>query len=343
MRRVGNPTLLFSMPPILYVILGIVISAGITYLICYYLPQQKIKQKNLQLDVEEERQKAKIEQLNTQRVQSEKEVANLESKKVQASEDLNNLSELTNRLRNDAKKNAETYYNDLVGKLKYKLQKDEEDIQKRYKSFKSEYDYEYSQMLDDYVFAFKQKSENLTAEQDNLVALINELRQKANSIVEVNKRAELEKSQKDFYRIVLPDEDIEEIRRLREVLPYLRDKEPLNKVIYKVYYEKPLMAMIGRVLGPVKKCGIYKITNLKDGKCYVGQSNNIQTRWVQHCKRGVGADPPTNNKLYPILYSIGIENFMFELVEECFPEQLNEREKYYQEVFHAQDYGYSIR
>ena len=154
--------------------------------------------------------------------------------------------------------------------MKYKLQKDEEDIQKRYKSFKSEYDYEYSQMLDDYVFAFKQKSENLTAEQDNLVALIDELRQKANSIVEVNKRAELEKSQKDFYRIVLPDEDIEEIRRLREVLPYLRDKEPLNKVIYKVYYEKPLMAMIGRVLGPEKRCGIYKITNLQNGMSYVG-------------------------------------------------------------------------
>ena len=34
---------------------------------------------------------------------------------------------------------------------------------------------------------------------------------------------------------------------------------------------------------------------------------------------------------------------MFELVEECAQEQLNEREKYYQEVFHAQDFGYSIR
>jgi hypothetical protein len=36
---------------------------------------------------------------------------------------------------------------------------------------------------------------------------------------------------------------------LREILPYLRDKTPLNKVIYKVYYEKPLSDMIGRVIG----------------------------------------------------------------------------------------------
>ena len=69
----------------------------------------------------------------------------------------------------------------------------------------------------------------------------------------------------------------------------------------------------------------------------------VQQRWVQHVRRGVGADTPTNNKLYPILNSIGIENFMFELIEECDPTQLNEREKYYQEVFHAQDYGYSIK
>jgi hypothetical protein len=57
---------------------------------------------------------------------------------------------------------------------------------------------------------------------------------------------------------------------LRSVEPYLRDKEPLNKVIYKCYYEKPYTDLIGRVFGTRKPMGIYKITNLENGKCYVG-------------------------------------------------------------------------
>ena len=97
-------------------------------------------------------------------------------------------------------------------------------------------------------------------------------------------------TQQDYYRICLSDEDVAEIKRLREVLPYLRDKTPLNKVIYKVYYERPLTDMIGRVVGSKPKTGIYKITNINNGMCYVGQAANIADRWKQHCKRGVGAE-----------------------------------------------------
>lgn len=158
----------------------------------------------------------------------------------------------------------------------------------------------------------------------------------------VQRKLEIEQHQ-DYYRICLTDEDIIEIKRLREVLPYLRDKTPLNKVIYKVYYERPLTDMIGRVVGPQVKTGIYKITNLQNQMCYIGQSTNIADRWKQHVKRGVGAEDWTQNKLYPAMYSIGVENFTFEIIEECNREDLNEREKYWTLYFHAQDFGYSIR
>jgi hypothetical protein len=39
----------------------------------------------------------------------------------------------------------------------------------------------------------------------------------------------------------------------------------------------------------------------------------------------------------------GVENFTFELLEECTPQKLNEREDYWQEVYHARDFGYSIK
>jgi hypothetical protein len=66
---------------------------------------------------------------------------------------------------------------------------------------------------------------------------------------------------------------------LREVLPLLRDKEALNKVIWKVYYEKPYTDMIGRILGQTIKTGIYKITNMENQMCYVGQAVNVAERW----------------------------------------------------------------
>jgi len=150
-------------------------------------------------------------------------------------------------------------------------------------------------------------------------------------------------AQQDYYRICVSDEDITEIKKLREVLPYLRDKTPLNKVIYKVYYEKPLTDMIGRVVGPGNHTGIYKITNISNDMCYVGQAANIADRWKQHCKRGVGAEDWTQNKLYPAMYSLGVENFTFEVVEECSRDKLNEREDYWQDYFHAKDFGYSIK
>jgi hypothetical protein len=84
------------------------------------------------------------------------------------------------------------------------------------------------------------------------------------------KRAEEIKNQADFYKLQLSEIDLEEIRMLRNIAPYMRDQEPLNKVIWKVYYEKPTTDLIGRVIGSGVHTGIYKITNLDNQKCYVG-------------------------------------------------------------------------
>lgn len=71
--------------------------------------------------------------------------------------------------------------------------------------------------------------------------------------------------------------------------------------------------------------------------------SDVAERWKQHIKRGIGADPPTQNKLYPAMLEVGIENFTFELIEECAPAQLTEREKFYIDFYKAQEFGYSIK
>ena len=123
----------------------------------------------------------------------------------------------------------------------------------------------------------------------------------------------------------------------------LRDKEPLNKIIWKCYYEKPTNDLIGRVIGAGIHAGIYKITDIASGKCYVGQSVNLAERWKQHIKRGVGADTPTKNKLYPVMKKLGPENFTFEVIEKCDRKVLDEREDFWQDYFQAKEFGYSIK
>ena len=202
---------------------------------------------------------------------------------------------------------------------------------------------QYEEMMKELMQNYQQKSEETTQIMNTLIAQLNEAAAKAQAITESNKKAELSREEKNYYRLQLSELDIEEIKKIRSIEPYLRKKEPLNKVIWKVYYEKPYTDLIGRVVGIGTHIGIYKITNLINGMTYVGQSNNIAERWKQHIKRGVGADPPTQNKLYPAMLEFGAENFTFEIIEECSVAQLNEREKYYQQIFGSQEFGYSIR
>lgn len=86
--------------------------------------------------------------------------------------------------------------------------------------------------------------------------------------------------------------------------------------------------------------GIYKITNKINGKIYIGQSKDIAHRWKEHKWR-------SKNCLYPIQKAItkyGIENFEFEVIEECLLEELDDREIYYIDLYNSTNkaIGYNI-
>lgn len=60
--------------------------------------------------------------------------------------------------------------------------------------------------------------------------------------------------------------------------------------------------------------GIYKITNKKDGKFYIGSSSNICTRWEQHLHTLIQNNHP-NHKLQKAFNTHGLKSFTFEVVK----------------------------
>ena len=86
--------------------------------------------------------------------------------------------------------------------------------------------------------------------------------------------------------------------------------------------------------------GIYKITNQINGHSYIGLSTNIHSRWLQHLSPASwGRD--NENPLYRAFAKYGIDNFKFEVLEECQPEELGEREKYYISLYNTYYDGYN--
>ena len=88
--------------------------------------------------------------------------------------------------------------------------------------------------------------------------------------------------------------------------------------------------------------GIYKIENLINHKCYIGQAVDINRRWRKH--RETYNEPKFPQYEYPLYRAMrkyGFENFSFEVLEECSREELNEKEKIYIEKYDAFFNGYN--
>ena len=85
--------------------------------------------------------------------------------------------------------------------------------------------------------------------------------------------------------------------------------------------------------------GIYKIQNLINGKVYIGQSINIERRFHQH-----KYDDSQNSVIHRAIKKYGIENFSFEVIEECNYKDLDEREIFWIKYYNSsnKNNGYNL-
>lgn len=168
------------------------------------------------------------------------------------------------------------------------------------------------------------------------------LKQTRHKAIELWRKEEQNKNQLNGYKLNITVQDKKDIQLLQNIQLQFSHPRIISKLIWQTYFQPLAKQQFIMILGNTTKCGIYKITNILDNKCYIGQSVDIYKRWCDHCKCGCGMDTPKNNKLYAAMLEDGLENFTFELLEECPREELNKKEAFYINLYESNDYGYNI-
>ena len=197
--------------------------------------------------------------------------------------------------------------------------------------------------LDDFIASAAETKKSVNDEIEELKFLLEDYKSKRDLINQAIVHEKEIHEQQDFYRIVLNESDKEDIQLLNTIEMRLHSREALYKLIYDVFYKKPLNDMINRVLQGKEFCGIYRITNLKTNESYIGKSTNIKTRWQNHCKTAIGLDGMARTKIHSAMKEYGIDNFSFEVLEKCTKENYSEQEKYWINFYETNVYGYNIQ
>lgn len=210
-------------------------------------------------------------------------------------------------------------------------------LEKKYKEVEEEHDMEIEALNT----AYSNLQLKLLREADEVRSDLDKIKATRTAAIEAARREKDIENNLTFYCLDISDADKRDIAKLEALKPSLNKPRVLSMLIWQTWFQKPLKALSANVVGATDATGIYKITNIKTKECYIGQAIHIKDRFIEHAKCGLGIDTPAGNKLYKAIQEFGLWNFSFEVLEECPREQLNEKEKYYIDLYSSYDYGYN--
>lgn len=209
--------------------------------------------------------------------------------------------------------------------------------EEEYKTWQEVYLEKYNQFQEYY------KSQQISAEEaiKNLQDSLESLSKQKAATIEAFQKEKAIQEQKDLYRLDISEQDKIDIGFLKSIQYRISRPRLLAQLIWQTYFQPIAKKKFPIILGSDNVCGIYKITNSLNQMCYIGQAKSVYKRFCDHCKYGLGIDTPQGNKLYKAMLEDGLENFTFEILEECSPEELDKKEKYYISVYNSVNFGYN--
>ena len=284
--------------------------------------------------------KKHLVELNTETIEKNKQI---EQNNIILNKEKDHLEECKTKLEIDLENIREAMYKAGISADEFTRQ-----LAASAQSFMNLLDKEYQEHEDEYDNHMQLLQESYDKQQDIILNKISQEQSNLDKIrstriaaIEAQRREKEIKEKLSFYCLQPTDNEKDDIRALERVKPNLHQPRILCMLIWSTYFQKPMTALCNNILGTAIVSGIYKITNQETGECYIGQAVDVAKRWKDHAKCGLGIDTPANNKLYKAIQEYGIWNFSWELLEKCDKELLNEKEKYYIELYDSKNYGYN--
>ena len=296
----------------------ILLIIGSIFLICSIVLFYKTNQIKINKNIQQEQYKQKLQE----------EVHNLQV-------DRNNLINSEIRKKEELNKELLQYQEYRKQELNENLQKEKELIALNLQKINNQT----SQQIENIHQDLNNIRQSAARQKQQIQNEINNLKSSLSAGVEARLREQQKKNKLDFYKLSISDADLSDVKMLENLKVSFHKPVVLSKLIWTQYFQKQMTDLCNRVFGKKQLCGIYKITNLITEECYIGQSVNIQQRMKQHCKCGLGIQASATNKLYNNMQKEGVWNFSFELLEECPKELLNEKEKFWIEMYQSNKLG----
>lgn len=198
----------------------------------------------------------------------------------------------------------------------------------------------YDSNMEKHVKALQEKLTEIQTEIENKKAELESIKNTKRATIEAAKREEQVAKEPEKYGISFEPDELHDISYVNSIKSKLIHPEILGKYIWSAFIQKKFKTFTLLTLGKDKVCGVYKITDQITQEVYIGQSVDVAKRWSDHIKSGIGATPTgSGNLLYSAINRDGVENFTFELLETCTPEQLNEKEKYFINIYSSDSVG----
>lgn len=282
--------------------------------------------KNAQIEEDNQKLFKENEQLFTKKTILENEAEELAARRDELTNSINNLTKAQDTILETTKaRNEEAIMNQMI------------QLEQRFQGKKEELDESLELMKDSY---FKVQSK-LNKELNGVQQELDKIKATRAAAIQAQVREKEIEQQSSFYCLQITDSDIADIQKLNNIKKTLNKPRVLSMLIWQTWFQKPLKSLAANILGTSTITGIYKITNIVTKECYIGQAVDVATRWNEHAKCGLGIDTPAGNKLYAAMQEYGLESFSWELLEQCSREELNEKERYYIDLYDTVNYGYN--
>lgn len=324
----------------IYALIGCLIIIGF---LGYKLSKKQILDTQVLEDYQNKKSVLEV-QIGVQEVKIEKNERELETLQEQTEYEKYKLTEC----RKDLQAALDVYQDITDNKLKEinasmeeQRQKRQEELDKQFEDKAALYQKDLQNIKNSWEEETTRLAESLKLIQEEYQSKTDKERIRFEGIERVLRTYDSEQQAKFFYTIQLLEEYHEDIEfLLTTVAAKVAHPDIISKLVW-TEYVKPNLENTFKRIEIKSEPGIYKLTSLENGKCYVGKSTDVKRRITDHFKSVVGITSIADQAVHHAIRKEGFWNWTIEIIAYCDKEQLSELEKYYIEFFKAQDYGYN--